>query len=701
MKLSIPMMVKNESKNLEAVLESLQPILKGVETELIIVDTGSSDNTVEIARKYTDHVFFHEWNNNFSEMRNITISYATGDWLLFVDGDEVIENPESVVTFLKSEIEKQVNTGLVKIVNILSEENSADVSSNYTARLFRNRPDFGFEGAVHNQPKHLPPHFELETIFTHYGYMSTDEELMERKFERTSKILIDELKKNPKDIYYLYQLSISYSMHKDVEKAMKYIKEAMKIVKEQNKRPEDHMYVYLELIKMLTENNHFGEAEGICLEIEDIGEKYLDLYYYLARIKYMLGKKKEAIVACNKYIEVRKNINIIKSDYTVKTQTEASIESIYYELVLIYCSEGNDNKAYSYYIKIQDMVLIQAMYREVTDLLLRLEKYNELKEFYDRIIEFSDQLGIRSVEQYMEESFTKIDASVCGEIRTVLSQGNTDYAVLNRVNNILCGVRSDVNVDGMVEIIQKLDFLELPSCYGMILFYCIKEKFDLSKIIPNVNLPKIRYFLEYIIENEKNNVDVIVDYISGLESMDLVASRINKELCKYSSMQDSIDDLRFEFLFNRYVAYGIFYITQLYNPQIIEQELIVDIKEKEEVFLLYIYKSQQLIESNPLEAVKFLKKAMVEYPFARGVEVLKKQIEDQVSFENIANKENINEELDEIQVLKKNFRANIEVLIGKKKFEEANQLIEQYETIELNDPKIMALKKVLSEQKNH
>ncbi len=78
MKLSICMMVKNEEQNLVRCLDSLKPLRTKLESELIIVDTGSTDKTVDIAKAYTDRVYFHPWNNNFSEMRNSTISYAMG-----------------------------------------------------------------------------------------------------------------------------------------------------------------------------------------------------------------------------------------------------------------------------------------------------------------------------------------------------------------------------------------------------------------------------------------------------------------------------------------------------------------------------------------------------------------------------------------------------------------------------------------------
>ena len=95
-RLSICMIVKDEESNLQRCLDSFLPIInmKDDETlqplvELIIVDTGSTDRTVNVAKKYTDKVFVKEfipW--NFSDARNYGIAKATGDWIMIVDADE-------------------------------------------------------------------------------------------------------------------------------------------------------------------------------------------------------------------------------------------------------------------------------------------------------------------------------------------------------------------------------------------------------------------------------------------------------------------------------------------------------------------------------------------------------------------------------------------------------------------------------------
>ena len=102
MLLSIGMIVKNEEKYLEQCLTALQPILNSLDSELIIADTGSTDNTVEIAKKFTDNVFYFEWINDFAAARNSTLERAKGEWYMFIDADEIFRSCDNIIKFFKS-----------------------------------------------------------------------------------------------------------------------------------------------------------------------------------------------------------------------------------------------------------------------------------------------------------------------------------------------------------------------------------------------------------------------------------------------------------------------------------------------------------------------------------------------------------------------------------------------------------------------
>jgi glycosyltransferase involved in cell wall biosynthesis len=83
-RISLCMIVKNEEHCLRRCLDSVRDYVD----EMIIVDTGSTDHTVEIAKSYHAQIYHHPWENDFSKHRNQSLSYATGDWILQLDADE-------------------------------------------------------------------------------------------------------------------------------------------------------------------------------------------------------------------------------------------------------------------------------------------------------------------------------------------------------------------------------------------------------------------------------------------------------------------------------------------------------------------------------------------------------------------------------------------------------------------------------------
>ncbi|MFM7477225.1 MAG: glycosyltransferase family 2 protein, partial [Microcystis aeruginosa] len=90
-KLSLCMIVKNEAENLRRCLDSV----KGVVDEMIVMDTGSTDDTIAIAKSYGAIVPSYDWRGNFSDARNEALKYVTGDWILVLDADEEL-NPAIV-----------------------------------------------------------------------------------------------------------------------------------------------------------------------------------------------------------------------------------------------------------------------------------------------------------------------------------------------------------------------------------------------------------------------------------------------------------------------------------------------------------------------------------------------------------------------------------------------------------------------------
>lgn len=205
--LTLTMIVKNEEVFLAQCLESV----KNVVDDMIIVDTGSSDRTVAIAREYGATVIEIAWPNDFAKARNVGLEQVKTPWVLVMDADEVLV--EDDIAQLTSELhDPKADAYNLRIVSLT---NKADqISESYVTRLFRSHPKVRFSGAIHEQiiPSLQPLKFRvgpLNVRLIHYGYM--DGVSQERdKGTRNRLLLEDAVKKEPDSYYLHWQLCQTY-----------------------------------------------------------------------------------------------------------------------------------------------------------------------------------------------------------------------------------------------------------------------------------------------------------------------------------------------------------------------------------------------------------------------------------------------------------------------------------------------------------
>lgn len=138
--LTLCMIVKDESANLPRCLQSVATHVD----EMVVLDTGSSDETVAIAQSYGAQVHHYEWTGNFSDARNEALKYLTGDWVLVLDADEALV--ESAAPALRQVIQQEN----ALVVNLLRQEVGAAQSPySLVSRLFRRHPDLYFTRPYH------------------------------------------------------------------------------------------------------------------------------------------------------------------------------------------------------------------------------------------------------------------------------------------------------------------------------------------------------------------------------------------------------------------------------------------------------------------------------------------------------------------------------------------------------------------------
>jgi glycosyltransferase involved in cell wall biosynthesis len=225
--LSLCMIVKNEEHYLVDCLESV----KGIANEIVIVDTGSTDRTVEIAGAYGARISSFEWVNDFSAARNESLKLAAGDWILYMDADERLY-PGKDKTIKKLMKRQDVDAYTVQVI---SEQHNKDHSETYRmtySRLFRRDPRIRFEGVVHEQVSPSLQRHRLrvegsDIIINHLGYGINWKTLREKN-ERNIGLLKSQLAKTPDDMYTRFQLANSYAtleyfddMHRELKRVLK------------------------------------------------------------------------------------------------------------------------------------------------------------------------------------------------------------------------------------------------------------------------------------------------------------------------------------------------------------------------------------------------------------------------------------------------------------------------------------------------
>jgi tetratricopeptide (TPR) repeat protein len=190
--ISLCMIVKDEEEMLPRCLEA---VAGGVD-EIIVVDTGSSDRTVEIAESFGAKVIDFPWNGSFSDARNAGLDAAQGDWLMYLDADEHLVPGDAAR--IRGQLGKTWREGFHLVETNYTGGDDAGTSVTHLAlRIFRNRPDYRFEGKIHEQktqhmPTYLPERFEATSIgIRHYGYLKSRISAKE-KSRRNIELLLQE-----------------------------------------------------------------------------------------------------------------------------------------------------------------------------------------------------------------------------------------------------------------------------------------------------------------------------------------------------------------------------------------------------------------------------------------------------------------------------------------------------------------------------
>lgn len=288
--LSLVMITKNEEHKLRRCLDSV----KNIVNEIIIVDTGSTDNTKNITLEFGAKVYDYEWDDNFSNARNFAISKSSSTWNLILDADEFITNIdlESIYKFMNSNSRV---VGQVKIINLFEQDGEIRESISFISRLAPN--GVYFSGRIHEQLDCSLPRERVDIVLEHDGYLNTN------KFDRNISLILAELNENNNDSYLLYQAAKTYYSNKMYKEALPYFDSFYENFNyDTDAFAKDGLILYLyNLIKTF----EFEKGLKVIDDIFDVMNKYCDFYF-------VCGVFFTELVASNsnKYINYFNNIEL-------------------------------------------------------------------------------------------------------------------------------------------------------------------------------------------------------------------------------------------------------------------------------------------------------------------------------------------------------------------------------------------------------
>lgn len=165
--ISLCMIVKNEEKVIARCLDSL----KGLMDEIIIIDTGSTDSTKEIASKYTDRIYDYKWTGDFSKARNYSFSKASMDYIYTADADEILDTDNyKAFADLKSCMMSEVEIVQMKYLNNDADNNIQNSTAEYRPKLFKRVRSFTWIDPVHETVRPYPVVYDSDISVIHKPY---------------------------------------------------------------------------------------------------------------------------------------------------------------------------------------------------------------------------------------------------------------------------------------------------------------------------------------------------------------------------------------------------------------------------------------------------------------------------------------------------------------------------------------------------
>jgi tetratricopeptide (TPR) repeat protein len=306
-KITLSMIARNEAQFLEECLKSVQ----GVVDEIVLVDTGSDDDTPRIAERFGAKVIRAEWQNDFAAARNIALQHATGDWILVLDADERLA-PESRQAVLNAARHPQFAGYYLEILNEIRDR---DYFVHRIVRMFRNLPGLRWEGAIHEQitPSIVERGGRIATVAAQIRHLGYRGEVMHsrEKIQRNIQLIQRALEQNPDDLFQKFNLANTYFTAGEYEQTVYWSEQTCPYLR----GDEDYAgHAWSNWITALMHMERLEEALQVGADALARGIDSPTVHYTLAQVYYRLGYYQKSLDALDAARESAIRIGLLAPD---------------------------------------------------------------------------------------------------------------------------------------------------------------------------------------------------------------------------------------------------------------------------------------------------------------------------------------------------------------------------------------------------
>ena len=509
--ISLCMIVKNEEKVIERCLSSVAHLVD----EVVIVDTGSIDNTKEIITRYTSNIYDFEWINDFSAARNFAASKATGEWILVLDADEYIdeENFKIFSEELREGDSQTLDAYTAKILNFTG--NFAEgLVQNYHDRIYKNNGEISYYRSIHEQFKKnddtLLKVGNSSLLIFHSGYLNHTVSEKDKN-DRNKKLLDKEFIKGNNRAFDHFNLGNEYCSKGDYEKALNSYLEAYK--HKSDFRLSWVSVTLVQIIICLINLKRYNDALKVIDDAEKLYSSSPEFPFLKGEIMFVRGQLDDAKYYFQELINNEENYShtLIRPD--LKDQLP------HRRLGELFLHEKDYQNAIYHFVSVLNI-------NKYCDLSIKrvmhiLNKFHTVEEISEFLIS-NDLIEDKNLKIYVYSCFDIGNPDLAFAILDGYQKNDEPFNSIVKIKKI--SIDNDMNIEDIIEIVEPKVLAELftTGWVNIVDLFLIRSKLrnsSESSILNFLENDKYLNNLETFLEKGTAQNNVIEDslYITALK----------------------------------------------------------------------------------------------------------------------------------------------------------------------------------------